>query len=457
MRYIALLFTLTIISGCANEKTRAEKFSANGPDCGSWIYSQLRYEENNNSAWWREFSNPQLDFLIQCAVQANKNILTASTNIFLSRAARKSLYANDKVRHSPLGIELKAEDFKGNINFDFLSADIQASWERKLFGADNIMNVETKEHSESAVLSYQATEIAVVAEMANSYLELQGLMHREAVIAESIDDLSRCVELAKNGDIVTDKSRFFLRIFEAEMMLELTEKSEIQSKIKIILHGIELMLGGLSLPNGFSLSELKLTPPDVPRKKIKVKLLERRFDVLRQAHKVDFELARLGVAKHDVYPYFEFDLDTAEDRLRSKASDASVTAPTLTKMSALLKIFDKARAWEKFTDEGSTVRHAMLEYERAMLGAIADAKITLDKFSEVENDLTVLENAYSYSVQTLQQEQRMFRAGRVDVHALLDAHRSRLRAHELLLQGQVAKWIAAISIRRAFAGGIQSD
>jgi len=86
--------------------------------------------------------------------------------------------------------------------------------------------------------------------------------------------------------------------------------------------------------------------------------------------------------------------------------------------------------------------------------AIADANITLHKFSEIENDLTVLENAYSYSVQTLQQEQRMFRAGRVDVHTLLDAHRSRLRAHELLLKGQVAKWIAAISIRRAFAGGI---
>lgn len=454
MRYITLLFTLTIISGCANEKTRAVKFSANGPDCGSWIYSQLRYEENNNSAWWREFSNPQLDFLIQCALHANKNVLTASTNIFLSRATRQSLYANDKVRHFPLETEVKRPHFRGGINFDFLTADIQASWERKLFSADNIKNVETKEHSENAVLSYQATEIAVVAEIANAYIEFQGLMHREAVIAESIEDLARCVELAKNGDIETDKSRFFLRIFEAEMMLERTEKAKIQSKTKISLHGIESMFGGLSLPNGLALSELKLTPPDVPRKKIEVKLLERRFDVFRQAHKVDFELARLGVAKHDVYPHFEFDLNTAENRLRSKASAASITVPTLTSMPALLKIFDEARAREKFTDEGSTVRHAMLEYEKAILGAIADANITLHKFSEIENDLTVLENAYSYSVQTLQQEQRMFRAGRVDVHTLLDAHRSRLRAHELLLKGQVAKWIAAISIRRAFAGGI---
>jgi outer membrane protein, multidrug efflux system len=48
----------------------------------------------------------------------------------------------------------------------------------------------------------------------------------------------------------------------------------------------------------------------------------------------------------------------------------------------------------------------------------------------------------------------MFEAGLVGLDTVLDVRRSHLRAQDALLQARGAHWVAAVAVRRAFAGRV---
>lgn len=96
----------------------------------------------------------------------------------------------------------------------------------------------------------------------------------------------------------------------------------------------------------------------------------------------------------------------------------------------------------------------MAGYEKAMLVALADAGTALAQMATAEASVAELEQALRASIEALRRSQRMFEAGLVSLDTVLDVRRSHLRAQDALLQARGARWVAAVAVRRAFAGRV---
>jgi multidrug efflux system outer membrane protein len=176
--------------------------------------------------------------------------------------------------------------------------------------------------------------------------------------------------------------------------------------------------------------------------------------VQRQARAVEAAAARLGVAKRDLYPRIQLDWAGRKERVSIEGASASPITVVGYGIGVSLPIFDGGRIRANIAVHEARAQEAMAEYEKAMLGALADAEIALAQLATADASVTELEEALRAGADAARRSQRMFEAGLVGLDTVLDVRRSHLRAHDALLQARGAQWVAAVAVRRAFAGKV---
>lgn len=119
-----------------------------------------------------------------------------------------------------------------------------------------------------------------------------------------------------------------------------------------------------------------------------------------------------------------------------------------------MPILDGGRIRANIAVQEARANEAMAEYEKAMLAALTDAEAALAQWSVSEASLSKWERAQSAGETAALRAERLFDAGLTDVSAVLDARRSYLRAQDAVSQAEGARWAAAVSLRRVFAGAV---
>jgi multidrug efflux system outer membrane protein len=183
-------------------------------------------------------------------------------------------------------------------------------------------------------------------------------------------------------------------------------------------------------------------------------LLERRPDVQRQARAVEAAAARLGLAKRDLYPRIELDWAASAQALHAEGQGAAHGFAIGYGVSVSLPVLDGGRIRARIAVQEAAAREAMADYEKSMLGALADAEIALHGHAAALAQERQLEQALQLSAQAADRTQALFGAGLVEVDAVLDTHRGYLRARDAWMQARAAEWVSAVAVRRAFAGGV---
>lgn len=185
-----------------------------------------------------------------------------------------------------------------------------------------------------------------------------------------------------------------------------------------------------------------------------IELLERRPDVRGSARAVEAAIARLGVAKRDLYPRITLDWSGRKERLSSESSSASPATVIGYGVALSLPIFDGGRIRANIEIHEAKAQEAMLLYEKAMLSALADAETAVVQLASTHASVAELERAQTAGADAASKSERLFSAGLVDLNTVLDTRRSYLRARDGLMQGQAAQLAAAVAVRRAFAGKV---
>jgi multidrug efflux system outer membrane protein len=173
-----------------------------------------------------------------------------------------------------------------------------------------------------------------------------------------------------------------------------------------------------------------------------------------QARAVEAAAARLGVAKRDLYPRIQLDWAGRKERLSVDGASASPALVVGYGLTVSLPILDGGRIRSNIAVHEARAEEAMAAYEKAMLGALADADIALVQQVAADASVSALEQALRAGADASRRSQRMFDAGLVGLDTVLDVHRSHLRAQDALLQARGAQWAAAVAVRRAFAGRV---
>jgi multidrug efflux system outer membrane protein len=403
-------------------------------------------------AWWQDFGSTELDGLIAMALEANRDLQITAARLAQARA----LLAVDQSQLKPR-LDGDAAAGRGRANSadprtERSSAGLRASWELDLFGRLGFAVDAAQSDAQGAAAAVAASRIALAADVATAYFELRTLSHRVALARSATALAQKQSEVAKFKLDAGTTTALDLARWQAEVAQERATAEQLDGQRRLRQQQLALLLGTTEAP--VLALQRAAAPPPAPAPLLPGALLERRPDVRRQVLALDAALARVGVARAELYPQLHLSWSGAGERLALLGGSAAPQSVIGYGVSLSFPVLDGGRIRANIAVREALAQEAMLGYEKAMLAAVVDVEAALVQWTACEASWRAWEAAHEASAQAAQTAERIFNAGVIDQTAVLDAHRSKVRANDALLQAEGSRWIAAVSLRRAFAGDL---
>lgn len=195
-----------------------------------------------NLPWRSVFTDPQLQSLIEYALEHNTNMLNAALNVKMVQAqltAAKLAFV-PSFTFSPQGT---ISSWDGNTPSKIYSLPVQASWSIDLFG--NLLNA--KRSAQMQLLyskDYQlVVKTGVISNVANMYYTLM-MLDRQLEIVNSMADLTkdtwRIMKLQKELGRVNETG---VQSAEANYYSVLSQKADLERQIREVENSMSLLLG----------------------------------------------------------------------------------------------------------------------------------------------------------------------------------------------------------------------
>jgi NodT family efflux transporter outer membrane factor (OMF) lipoprotein len=272
-------------------------------------------------SYWHKFNDPELDSLIERAVNQNLNLKYATAQIRAARASRgiaaSSLFPNlaqaatYKRSFSGTGSTVTGGASstvigKSRNPTDFFQYGLDASWEVDVFGGQR----RTVEAADLLVLSEvwnrRDVLITLLSEVATDYITLRGYQSQIAIARQNLEAQQRTADLTRRRQRGGFQTGLDVANADATVASTLSSILPLEQQAQQTIYALSLLL---SVPPATLQSELSptisipLIPPEVPIG-LPSELLRRRPDVRSAELLLQQQTAQVGAAIANLYPSF---------------------------------------------------------------------------------------------------------------------------------------------------------
>jgi multidrug efflux system outer membrane protein len=415
-----------------------------------------------NTPWWDLFQDPELSRLIEIALLENKDLLIAVERIEEARAfygfQRADLFPKvdlqasaSRVRASEQGLPALPAGVDNEDSLYGVAGTV--FWELDFFG-----RIRRASEAELALIyaaeeARRAVVLALVADVARTYVELRDLDRRLEIGRRTLVSREEYVELARERFEGGLTSELDLRQAEAEMHRTASLVHDFQGRVTQKENELSSLLGRNpgEVGRGQALDQLTV-PPAVPPG-LPSELLERRPDVRQAEEQLVSANARIGEAKALLYPNialtgaFGWESTELDDLLDSPAQSWSIGA------NLLQPLFNSGQNRRRVEVAESQQRQALFAYERAVLLAFRDVEDALAGLRQAglrrgsEGGRVLAER------KVLELAELRYRGGVAAYLEVLDAQRSLFDAELSETVAQRDQLVGLIQLYKALGGG----
>jgi outer membrane protein, multidrug efflux system len=420
------------------------------------------------SRWWITFRDPELDSLIERAVQANLDLQIAEARIREARAQRvvvaSAAYPEIDVtanylraRTSENANTSKVTAIPGGSNL-FL-AGFDASWEIDVFGG--VRRAVEAANADIAVTVENRRDVLVtlLAEVARNYLEVRGSQTRLGVAEKNIFTQQQALEIAKARYEAGLSSE--LDVAQAQAQLATTEASipAFETSLRQAIHQLGVLLGQSPeslLAELLPMGPIPTGPPAIPAG-LPSELLRRRPDIRQAEQELASATARVGVATADLFPKFF---------LTGLVGQSSVSGSDFFQASSRYWSVGPTINWPVFTAgrlraqvevQNAREDQAAIRYERTVLSALRDVEDALIAYSKEQATRDSLIQAVKANRQASDIANELYSRGLVDFLNVLVTQRAEYTTEDALAQSAQRVSSNLVALFKALGGGWDVD
>jgi len=425
------------------------------------VRSDLESSNPDISNWWRRFHDPTLNKLIALAAASNRELAIAAERIEEARAragvARGGLAPFVSTQGSLTeNRATESQPFQPLDNpSEIADATIDAGWEIDFVGGLR-RAVQAARRNLAATREFHRDAMVVIyAEVASTYIEYRTLQERLAVTEENIKRQRESVQLTsdrKNAGLAPE-----IDVSQARENLASSEAviPQIRTRLAAAKNRLALLVG--RYPGALDPLLGKGTIPTLDRSAaigLPVDLLRARPDIRAAERELAAQTARIGLATAELYPKFSllgtFGLQTIG------ATEDFLSAPSRTYAfgpAFRWRIFGGGRLRANVRLEESRARQALLNYQNAVLEAVADVETALAALAYERRRLAHLKDAVTFARKTVDLIRDNYKNGLVNFQNVLDAERTIFSNQD---QAAVSRGLIArnhVALYRALGGG----
>lgn len=501
-----------LLGGCTLGREKPQPLKIAAP--AAWQSSAADRAAWPDREWWKEFQNSELDALIAEAQNNNHDLKAAAARIAQARAtagiAAAALYPG-----VALAADVKRTKAGGRVPENKFGIGPQASYEVDLWGANRQTSAAADAALLSSTYGHEVVRLALIADVANTYFQVLSLNDRIEVAVRNLNNARKLKDIVeaqsragKVSPFEVERQKTQVANFEATIP-PLLQQGQIARNALAVLIGRNPGEGGASLPSLRSLAApaaataaalesverspgsyraeddstaggavrdalfprltlalvLSRNPGDASMPSLRPavapavpiglpsQLLDRRPDIRRAEADLIAAHANVAAARAALFPRLTLG---AQGGLESGAlhsllnSGSGVYSITL---ELLATIFDGGKRSRQI-DLAAARRTELVEaYRQSIISGfrdVEDALVGVQQFADQEKArLEEMEHAReAHRLAAVR-----FRAGAVDLTALLDTERALLNAETARDQARLGRFSSLVSLYRALGGG----
>jgi multidrug efflux system outer membrane protein len=410
--------------------------------------------------WWKAFSDPVLDELIERADRGNSSVRVAAARLGQARAIAR---ITDADRSPQVGVGASAQRFQGIVNGsppgparNVFSAGADLSYEVDLFGR-------LSHASDAAVLDAQAreallqsTRLLVQAEVAQTYLALRALDAERSLVDNTLKAYRATLSLTERRWRAGDVAELDVARAATEVAATESEALALERRRAELEHALAILIG--EAPANFALApdEWNTALPVIPAGVPSI-VLTRRPDVAAAQNGVMAAQARVGAAQAAWFPNIA--LTASAGYASPELSDLFKWSARAWALGALtsLPVFDGGRRKAGVQAAGAELERAVASYREQVLVAFKDVEDQLAALRLLTEQAEAQGRAVASAGRTTSLSDTRYRAGYVSQLELLDAQRSELRNRREALQVRSARYQSTVALVRALGGDWKAD
>lgn len=429
-------------------------------DEGSDFQQTLPIEDN----WWRNFSDPLLDSLIEVAVRQNYSVQMAADRIAMAKANLRSAQG----AYSPtLGLNAgwTRQQSSGNISqvpktvSQYSSATVDMSWEVDVFGRIRNQVKAGKENFAASKEDYNAAMISLCAQVASAYIHLRELQQEVKVALQNCRSQEAVVQITQKRYETGLVSK--LDVAQAQSVYYSTKAS-----LPMLEAGIIQYANSLAILLGLYPQDLrKITDTDASLPEyiepvgvgLPANLLLRRPDVRAAERLVNAQAASLGASKSDWWPqvFVKGSIGLAShdfDKLTNHNSLTYEIAPTLT-----WNFFQGTRKLQATRLAKAQLDEAIRQFNQTVLTSVQEVDNAMSSYKNSIKQIVALREVVNQGKQTLDLSLDLYKQGLTPFQNVLDAQRSLLAYQNQLTQAQGSSLLSLIQLYQALGGGFGKE
>jgi len=434
-----------------------------------------------NARWWQTFNDPQLNSLIDRAIEGNLTLQQAVLRIAGARQelaqARGGLFpslnGSAKVTRQQLGLEglLKANGVTDQLDSDTASqlssleqpvtlyqGSFDASWELDLWGKVRRQVELADAQTQAAVEQRNDALVSLEAEVARAYLQLRGAQATVATLEQQIAVAQQSWELTqsqqRNGLApLTDVENARAQLSSLQAQLP-----QYQSQARQAMNGLAVLLGKTpgALDNELYATKPMPALPQMVPVGIPATLARRRPDIRQAEATLHAQTANIGVSVAQLFPSLSLTgqlgvRNTDVSYLDNWSSHFYSVGPSLS-----IPVFQGGRLVSSVKLARAQQASAALDYRQTVLTALQDVEIALVSYRADQARVTALDETTGSLQRAFDLASDSYRQGISTFIDVLDAQRQLAQAQEQATQARMQSALDLVALYKALGGGWES-
>jgi multidrug efflux system outer membrane protein len=456
---IALMVPLVVaIAACASPApidpsslpTTPAAFKENDP---RWT-TVTPAEAQPRGMWWKAFSDPELDRLVEQAGRNNTNIQVAAARLALSRSLVRSARADRSPQVDASTSVVREKDPRNGTTTPgtLIRVGADLSYEVDLFGRlKQASNAAALDASASEAL-LQSTRLLVQANVAQTYFQLRALDVERYLVRETVTAHRETLRLTESRHRAGDAAELDVVRVTSEAAATESEALALDRQRALLEHALAVLVGAVVADFQLEPAEWTTSLPVIPAG-VPSTVLARRPDVSAAQRSMTAAQARVGVAQAAWLP--DLFLTGAAGYASPELGDLFKWSARTWGIGALasLPIFDGGRRAARVEGANAELDGALATYREQILVAFRDVEDQLASLRLLGDQAQVQARAVAAAGRATLLSDARYRNGYVSQIELLDARRSELRNRREALQVRSAQYQATVALVRALGGG----
>ncbi|WP_040726926.1 efflux transporter outer membrane subunit [Thiomicrorhabdus sp. Kp2] len=405
--------------------------------------------------WWLSLNDPILNDLIEQALKANPDLLSALSSIKEARAYR---IQTEGALYPSLTIGANGSRTYSNrtdITSDNFSLGLDASWEPDIFGQNSKTYSSSQALAKASQMDYADMAVSLTTEVANTYIALRNAQAQKQLTQKTLSSWQETIELtswqAKAG-LVSE-----LDVVQANRSYEQTKSTipSFDATIQQSQYELALLLGKTPTILQSTLKNPGVLPkiPNISDIPIPANVLLQRPDVKADEQRVLSAMALTDSAKANQLPGFTLGGNIGLDG-NTLAKLFSIDSWVSGLSAGIVQtLFDHGQLQAQVDIKHEQEVQAILTLRSTILSALKETQEALSNVQLNKRTLASLNKALLASEEEVKLSTLLYESGQADFFTVLTAQRTLLSLRQQYLTAETNSLNNITTLTQSIMGG----